>query len=75
MWPYHDRVKKIEVTDEMVDAELARQEQQRHTGLTEVVGRVETNLTPGKVFLAVLLANLCTGLVIGCVVLVVAALG
>lgn len=61
---------KHDVTDEMIDAEIARQER----GVTEVEGTVTANLSFSQVMLAVLTANLATAVIVGLVVLVVAAL-
>lgn len=61
---------KRDITDEMIDAELARQER----GVTEVEGTVTANLSFSQVTLAVLAANLATAVIVGLVVLIVSAL-
>lgn len=65
---------KREITDEMVDQELARQERIARDGVVEVEGRVDANLSFSQVTLAVLAANLATAVIVGLVVLVVSAL-
>ncbi|AMS03258.1 hypothetical protein BJD62_gp15 [Gordonia phage Lucky10] len=56
------------ITDEMVDAEIARQELNRRAGVVEVEGRVDARLSVWQVFVAVLAANLATAVVVGLVV-------
>ncbi|AXH48976.1 hypothetical protein HOT72_gp016 [Gordonia phage Apricot] len=56
------------ITDEMVDAEIARQELNRRAGVLEVEGRVDAKLSVWQVFIAVLAANLATSVVVGLVV-------
>lgn len=59
---------KRDITDEMIDSELARQER----GVTEVEGTVTANLSFSQVFLAVVAANLASAVIIGVVVLLIA---
>ena len=56
------------ITDEMIDAELARQDLNQRAGVVEVEGRIDANLSFVQVFLAVLAANLTTAVITGVVV-------
>ncbi|MFT4125076.1 MAG: hypothetical protein QM662_02445 [Gordonia sp. (in: high G+C Gram-positive bacteria)] len=62
---------KPEITDAMIDAELARQELNRRTGVLEVEGRVGTDVTFWRLFWAILAANLATSIVTGIAVWIV----
>lgn len=63
------------ITDEMIDAELARQERMSRDGVVEVEGTVNANLSFSQVMLAVLAANLATAVLVGLAVWLVVALG
>lgn len=56
---------KTHITDEMVDAELARRELNQKAGITEVEGRVDANLSFWQVASAALVANLATAVIVG----------
>lgn len=55
------------ITDAMIDAELARQDRNRDSGVVEVVGRVDANLSFSQVVVAVVVANLITAVILGIV--------
>lgn len=63
------------ITDEMVDAELARQDYNRQAGIVQVEGRVDANLSFWQLVSAFLVANLATALVVGIVVWIAMASG
>ncbi|UZF57713.1 hypothetical protein LH935_06925 [Gordonia polyisoprenivorans] len=63
------------ITDEMVDAELARQDYNRQAGIVQVEGRVDANLSFWQLVSAFLVANLATALVVGIVVWIAVAAG
>lgn len=58
------------ITDEMVDAELARQDYNRQAGVVEIEGRVDANLSFWQLVSAMVVANLITAVVVGIVVAV-----
>lgn len=68
-WDYAGRMGK-KITDEMVDAELARQDYNRRAGVVEIEGRVDANLSFWQLVSAMVVANLITAVVVGIVVAV-----
>lgn len=68
-WDYAGRMGK-KITDEMVDAELARQDYNRQAGVVEIEGRVDANLSFWQLVSAMVVANLITAVVVGIVVAV-----
>lgn len=63
------------ITDEMVDAELARQDYNREAGIVQVEGSVDAKLSFWTLVSAFLVANLITTLVVGVAVWVILASG
>ncbi|WP_435083858.1 hypothetical protein [Gordonia hongkongensis] len=63
--------KKPEITEEMINAELAGLDYKRAAGIVTV----ENGLTAWGVFFAVLAANLATGVVVGIIAWLIYALG
>lgn len=62
-----------DVTDAMINAEMARQEANRRAGIAEIEGRVSTDVTFWRIVGAILVANLITAVICGIVAIIVIA--
>lgn len=63
-----------DVTEEMIDQEIARQDYMRQAGITQVEGRVVADFPFFRLAGAIVVGNLVTALVVGLIFLVVSTL-